>query len=558
MMRRLFLLLVFCLAACSPRPTVQPTPTSSATALPSLSPTLAPPTPIPPLPTATPTLAPTPTVPPTRTPSPTAEIPTPASPMPSPQPSPAAGGGNGADSGLDLYRPALLPSFQADLDALSSLSRYDITVRLDPDQRLITAQMQVRYTNTETKTLDSLAFRLFANYPPRFTALEGGIDVTNVQVDGRAVAARLAVTNTVLWLPLSPPLAPGETITVALAFSETVPLGPGGAYGAFSAAGGIFALAHFYPLIPAYDEEGWHVELGPAIGDLTYPDAALYHVRVTAPSDVMVVASGNLVNEEKHRDNTTTWTLVGGPMRDFYIVASRAYRVRRVQVGRVVISSYYLPGDEAGGERALEVAARSLRIFEERFGPYPYAELEVAATPTLAGGIEYPGVIVINQRGYKSPETGFNGTVAHEVAHQWWYGLVGNNQVKEPWLDEALAQYSFLLYIEDTAGPAAAALVRAQSFESVYQAGLRDGWDRPIGLPVASYNDDYGPIVYAKGPLFFQALRDELGDDLFFGFLRRYFATYRYRNVTGREFLALAEAFTQRDLEPLYDKWVGP
>ena len=553
MMRRLLLILVFCLAACSPRPPAPLPPAPSAKSGLRLATVLPNPSP----PSASPTIISAPVSTPTGPPTPTSS-PTVASPTPPSQPSPASKGEGDADSDLALYRPALLPAYQADLDALLGLSRYDIAMRLDPDRRLITGQMQVRYTNMETATLNSMAFRLFANYPPRFSAREGGIEVTSAQVAGRAIASRLAVSDTVLWLPLNPPLAPGESITVALAFSETVPLGPGGAYGAFSAASGIFALAHFYPLIPAYDDEGWHVELGPAVGDLTYTDVALYRVRMTAPSDMVIVASGNVTDEEDHGDGTTTWTLAGGPMRDFYIVASRAYRLRWEMVGRVRISSYYLPGDEAGGERALEVAATALRIFEERFGPYPYAELDIAATPTLAGGIEYPGVIVINQRGYKSPDMGFNGTVAHEVAHQWWYGLVGNDQVEEPWLDEALAQYSFLLYIEDTAGPAAAALVRAQSFESVYEAGLRDGWDKPIGLPVASYGDDYGPIVYAKGPLFFQALRDELGDDLFFGFLRHYLAAFRYRNVTGREFLALAEAYTRRDLQPLYDKWVRP
>ena len=537
-MRRLLLLLAFSLAACVPRPFARPTPSPTAPLAPSpvVATVVSAPTPSP--------VAATPSPPPTPT----------ASPAPRPSP---AGLANEREDDLADYRLALLPAFQADLDALPGLSRYEIAMRLDPERRLVTGQMQVRYTNMEGVALEALAFRLFANYPPRFTEREGGIEIVDAQVNGQAIAPRLAVSDTVLWLPLHAPLAPGASVTVALTFSETVPAGPGGAYGAFSAAGGVFALAHFYPLIPVYDEEGWHVELGPAVGDLTYSDVALYRVRLTAPSDLVVVASGSVQREERGEDGLTTWTLVGGPMRDFYIVASRDYRVLRKEVGPVQVSSYYLPGDEAGAERALAVAAESLRIFAEKFGPYPYTELDVAATPTLAGGIEYPGVIVIAQRGYRSPDIGFDWTVAHEVAHQWWYGLVGNDQVKEPWLDEALAQYAMLLYHEETAGAEAAALVRAQSFESVYESAIREGWDRPIGLPVAEYGDDYGPIVYAKGPLFFQALRDELGDETFFGLLRRYLAAYRYRNATGREFLALAEAFSGRDLKPLYDKWVG-
>jgi aminopeptidase N len=256
-------------------------------------------------------------------------------------------------------------------------------------------------------------------------------------------------------------------------------------------------------------------------------------------------------------DGTATTRFVSGPMRDFAVVMSSDFVTSTDIVDGVRVTSYYVPQDADGGERALSYAVGAMGVFNEYFGPYPYAELDIVETPTTAGGIEYPGLLVIAQRLYDQSGGFTEFVVAHEVAHQWWYALVGNDQVDEPWLDEALAQYSTLLYYEEVRGSRVADEVRRRSFEEPYEQLVTEGRDAPVGQPVRSFSlEDYGPVVYGKGPLFFQALRDEVGDAAFQSLLRAYLNAYRYRIATPEGFLAVAEEVSDRELDSLYQRWI--
>ena len=143
-------------------------------------------------------------------------------------------------------------------------------------------------------------------------------------------------------------------------------------------------------------------------------------------------------------------------MRDFNVVASRDYLSASTQVGDMTVNSYFLPGDEEGGRKALDWAAQALTIYQKEFGAYPYRELDVVETGTSAGGIEYPGLIAVASRLYSDPkrQAFFESATVHEVGHQWWYNVVGNDQVNHPWLDEALTQYATYRYFQDAYGEA--------------------------------------------------------------------------------------------------------
>ncbi len=141
----------------------------------------------------------------------------------------------------------------------------------------------------------------------------------------------------------------------------------------------------------------------------------------------------------------------------------------------------------------------ALTLYSRLFGPYPYQELDVVETPARAGGIEYPTLVVISDRLYTGHPR-LEWVVAHEVAHQWWYGMVGSDQVDEPWLDEALTQYTTLLYHEFLYGPDTAAGILKDDFQANYDRLVKEGNDMPAGLPVAAYPRDlYSPVVYRKG-----------------------------------------------------------
>jgi aminopeptidase N len=143
----------------------------------------------------------------------------------------------------------------------------------------------------------------------------------------------------------------------------------------------------------------------------------------------------------------------------------------------------------------------------------------------------------------------------HEVAHQWFYGLIGSDQLREPWLDEAAATYSEVLYEEGRHGSG-----RATGLLSEFRTWLRvhPEVETPIGMPVAQYEglSDYGLFVYLKGALFFDALRTELGDERFFAFLHEYYDRYAYGFADAAGFQAEAEDECGCDLDALFDLWV--
>jgi hypothetical protein len=455
---------------------------------------------------------------------------------------------------LSPYQADLRSKFVSDVQTVPDATRYFIQVTLVPGESpTLTGVERVRYTNAETVPLDVLYFRLYPNLP----GYGGKMTVERVMLNGSLVETALEAKESALRVPLDPPLIPGDVVDLTLWFRDTLPTDTTAGYGLFAFSDGVYALAGFYPTIPVYDDEGWNVEVAPPYGDATFTDVAFYQVHLTAPSDLTLVASGSTLQTLDNNDGTRTWVAVGGPMRDFYVAMSADYGVVSEEVDGTLVNSYYRSAQAEGGQLALQYAANALRLFSEEFGPYPYTELDVVATPTNAGGIEYPGAIVVAQGLYDQPGGFFELATAHEVAHQWWYGLVGNDQLDEPWLDESLTNYSAYLYYEGTAGQAQADVIKQRVFEAPYHAAQEAGQDRAVAGPVASFSEgNYSAIVYGKGPLFFDAVRAKLGDDAFFASLQAYLKAHRYGIAYPDDLIAAFDDTSGQNIDGLYDFWI--
>lgn len=444
-------------------------------------------------------------------------------------------------------RPDGLPPAETD-----GMTEYHLNVTVAPDLSGITGQADIRYTNREAIPLDTVYLHLYPNL------WDGGMTVTETQVDGKAVRATYPSGDDVIGLPLAVPLAPGDSADLTLHFTVPVPSGEGvGNYGEFAFQDGVLALAHFYPTVAVYDTD-WRLETPAPHGDVIFHDASLYDVTLTAPADLVVAATGATLGKTDNGDGSATWRLGGGPMRDFNVVASRDYLAASTQVGDMTVNSYFLPGDEAGGRKALDWAAQALTVYQQEFGAYPYRELDVVETGTSAGGIEYPGLVAVASRLYSDAnrQSFFESATVHEVAHQWWYNVAGNDQVNHPWLDEALTQYATWRYFQDTYGEAGG-LGFIESLDSRWAAV--DKTAKPIGLPVGDYTArEYGAIVYGRGPLFFIALRDRLGAAKMTELLRRYYAEQAWAIATPEDLRALAEEVAGTSLADLWAEWVEP
>ncbi len=456
---------------------------------------------------------------------------------------------------LAPFRQDLRATSQQDLDHLDHPTRYTLTLAYDPHAPTLSGSEQVSYHNNETVPLNEIYFRLFANYPES----GGSITISRLTVNGSPADGILEAQQTALRVPLSRPLAPGEAVSFNLEFSVTIPRNATAHYSDFTASDTVVTLPSVYPLIPAYDAKGWHIELPPAYGDLVYADVSLFQVTLTAPAAMTVIASGSTVGTKENPDGTKTWQIIGAPMRDMSLNLTDKLQAFSSMVGDVTVNSFYEADDAQSGKDALKYASDALATFEKRFGPYPYRELDVVETPTTAGGIEYPGLVVIGRGLYNNPQQKqyFEFATAHEVSHQWWYAVVGDDQVNDPWVDESLAQYSSLIYEEDIHSSSAGQSILTHYFQDLYDSAKRAGHDAPVNLPVSAYNEnDYAAIVYGKGPLFYDAIRKKVGDTKFFEFLRAYYQEFRYKSALPQDILNTAQATCGCSLQDEYNTWI--
>lgn len=450
---------------------------------------------------------------------------------------------------------AMLPEFTADLAMAHTWDHYVITATLIPDELTIWGDVQVLMRNRGTVPLDALYFRLYPNHAD----FGGSLEVAEpVRVDGQPVPVRLEQDGVLMRLGLNQPLAPGDSTTVAMRFTaRTQRNASGSAYGAFNQEGGVWSLATFYPVLARRFGNDWDLRVVQDQGDLAVTQTALYEVFLDTPPDWTLVTTGARISQQPLAHGPRREHFVSGPQRDFFLAAVRGLNQASTMVDGTRIVTYYQPDNPATGQRTLEVAAQSLRTFNDRFGRYPLAELEVIqAALTRFLGVEYPGVVLIEDNLYNRGGRTLDTTVAHEVGHQWWYSLVGNDVQGEPWLDEGLTSYMQVIYYEGQ-GNQASAEGELDNFRSYYLAARKSGRDGPAGGAVGSFDGNYVALVYAKGALFFHALRLHLGDELFFRSLQNYYAAYRYKEARGIDMLNQAQHTCDCDLQPLYDDWIN-
>jgi hypothetical protein len=446
----------------------------------------------------------------------------------------------------------LRPEFTADMDLFPDATRYtiDVTAQFNADgTATLTGRELIRFTNTHTDPLNEMALMLWPNdsnqYLSDFTLL-------NVLVDGQAVDFDLQDRGLSAHFALPDALALGESVDISTEFSVAVFPGLGEAGPArFGITHGVLLAPTFYPLIPRWAEGEWQTQPAPTGGDTTTSDTAFYTWRITAPADLAVIGTGRIV-EQSSDAQTQTQTLTTGPVRDLALVVGPLTLTQR-EVDGITLNAYMLAEHADLEDEMLDYVETQVTTLQDRVGPYPFTELDVVDAPGAFGGIEYPGVIFIGV--VEDGSDFFVRATVHEVGHQWFYSLIGDDQLREPWLDEAAASYTEILYIEATDSPKASrnALVEFRAYVQ-----FASDPELPIGLPVEGYGSgsDYGIIVYAKGALFFNALRQELGDEIFFNFLRAFFDEYRYGLATSADFHQVAEETCACDLDELFDLWV--
>ena len=270
---------------------------------------------------------------------------------------------------LETYAQGLRPEFQSILADQSHLTRYDLSVELFPDRRMLEGRAAIALRNNSENPWSSIVFRL----PTNRRSLGSKMHLGEAAINGLAVQPVLSSTSTVTTLPLASPLEPGQWVRVEISWHlDYIQLADEGAYVRNRANQDMINLPHFYPELAVYapgapgtNTEGWWTQKIPSYADMRFHDIALMTVAATTPSDLVVVGSGTPVHEETVDDGRMRRQWVTGPVRGFVLQASPLYQVSSRTVAGVRVQSFHHAADAAVALRALDQAAQALGFFSE-------------------------------------------------------------------------------------------------------------------------------------------------------------------------------------------------
>lgn len=459
-------------------------------------------------------------------------------------------------------------------EASKGANLYEIVAVLDDENKTITATLNLEYKNDSQSTLENLMFHL---HPNAFsdgaktniavsTAQEakaydngksyGGIDILSVKENNEIATFSIQGTDKhLLNVELKNSIAPNQSTKLEISFTLTLPnVNHRFGYGKHT-----INLGNWYPIVCMFENGEWHTDGYLPSGDPFYSEIANYDVTLTYDSDFILASTGELAKTSKS-GSVTTSNYEAYAVRDFAMVLSKEFEVLTKQVGGTQVNYYYF--DDENANKHLQVAVDALNTFNELIGQYPYKVLNVAKACFLHGGMEYPNLVYISDQ--VTNETEYNNAIIHEIAHQWWYGLVGNNELAYGWIDEGLAEYSTALFYDlnsgydntktDVMGNALSSyLLFCDVYREVYDE-LNTSMNRNISA--FKTETEYVYLTYVKGMLMFDNISETIGQNRMNKCLKALYENYRMKEVTPLELIETFEKASGRKLKNFITSWL--
>jgi hypothetical protein len=486
-----------------------------------------------------------------------------------------------------------------------------IRVELDDERHMLHGHQRFTYTNNSPGALDTIWIHLWPNaYSGRNTALSRQlVDQGNLALHfadagqrGKIDSLDFRVEQTALrwgyhhrhpdigWIKLPEPLNSGNWITIHTPFRVKI---PDSRFSRLGHTGQAYHITQWFPKPAVHDRDGWHAMPYLTQGEF-YSNFGTYDVTITLPRNYVVAATGMLKDnpeEEQFLDNmargaiasypsdvfptsdteTKTLRYVQDNVHDFAWFADKRFIVKKGSVtlprsGRTVTTwTMYTPRNAALWSDAIEYVNESVRLYSEWVGDYPYdACTAVDGTISAGGGMEYPMVTII---GNMSSKEALDNVIAHEVGHNWFYGILASNERQHPWLDEGMNSFVELRYMRQRHGGKGAMIQvpflkmeeikdgRRFESEAMYLFNARRNLDQPVQCHSACFTPlNYGAMVYGKSALIFDHLFAYLGEEVFDRCMHAYFEEWKFRHPRPQDVRVVFERESGKDLSWVFDE----
>lgn len=404
--------------------------------------------------------------------------------------------------------------------------RYEIRATLDVAAGRLVAVETLELTNRSSSVLEQVDLGVV----PRalgFFELDGP-----VRVEGREVDAAWT-TSINLRVPLDG-LAPRQTARITIPFRLDVARAPDAFTARTSAENGVLSFGQWFPVVTTE-----HEVYGLGDSQISFTaDAIRLELITTAPLPRDAVACPGLTGGPDQ--SGTEWVCEAASVRDFSFVVNPRFSLVEREVGDVRLRVFT---ETISGERTADLATEALIGLSETFGAYPWPDLVLAEVGSGGGfSMEYPQMIHLTR-----DKVADAYVVYHEVAHQWFYGQLGNDQQGEPWLDEAFADFSARYLMGIGESQCSNRPVNSEVF--AWEAGATTGGDW-------TSCDGYFHAVFYRGTEFLNAVRAAMGDEAFFGAMRAWVERHRFEFVTEDRLLGHLQHRTDASLRPIFDAYL--
>ena len=447
------------------------------------------------------------------------------------------------------------------------VNEYDIFASYDAESRTLTGTVNFTYFNDTGNEIGDLKFNLYGNafregatYKPvsqsyTDSAYYAGASYGAMTVESVENCAGWNIggeDENILTVTLLKPVYPDQTAGITISYT----LNLAKVNHRTGVTENTVNLGNFYPVLCAYSVSGFVECPYYSCGDPFLSECSNYKVTLDLPKEYVAATSGTAGKETTSSDRKKcTYTLNNA--RDFAVVLSDKFHVETRVAGNTEIKYYYY--NDSSPKTSIAVACESVEYFNETFGSYVYPTLSVVQTGFCYGGMEYPALTMISD---KLDSVGNIYTIVHENAHQWWYAMVGSDQLNCAWQDEGLAEYSSLLFFENhpsysftRTGIVGSATKAYRAYFSVYNQIFGET-NTAMNRHVSEYESDYeyANIAYNKGLVLFDMLRQSIGDEKFVSALREYFNDNIYKIASCEDLYA--SFIKYGDLEGFFTSFV--
>ena len=462
---------------------------------------------------------------------------------------------------------------------------YQIDVTLDDANKMLNGHIKMTYTNNAPHAITEIYMHIWPNaYKNNQTAFaqqknedsdgkflfadknqKGYMDSLNFTIDGKKVDAEIFNKwEDVLWIRLNAPLESEASMVIETPFRVKIP----GSFSRLGHADGAYQITQWYPKPAVYDINGWNPMPYLDQGEF-YSEFGTFDVKITVPENFVVAATGELqedsekefirnrINEPVDPTKTPptskklkTISYFQNNIHDFAWFASKTFNIERGKVtlesGKVVETFVYASEKKINHCRYINDA---LLYYSKNVGEYPYKFCTVVEGSLKAGGgMEYPMITVCD---YLNEEV-----IVHEVGHNWFYGILGNNERTYPWMDESVNTFfegETIDQQKESTGLPNEKIISLVSNDGIMEAMARHaqkrGSDQAPGEPSELLTGiNYGIMVYGKGAYLFKHLKGYLGDDMFYDCFKEYFDDWKFRHPLPDDMQAVFESVSGKKL----------